>query len=514
VKVWDAKTGQETRTLTGHAGFVESIAFSPDGHRLASGGWDGPVTVWDAGTGQEIRTLKGHVGRVHVAFSPDGKRLASGGVDGTVRVWDPATGEETRTLDGHTGPVLSVAYSPDGNRLASAGGEMGKTSEVTIWDTATGKETRALKGHTTTVIGVAYSPDGKRLASASWDGSVKVWDAATGQEIRTLKGHAGMLESVAFSPDGHRLASGGGEEIKVWDVGTGQETLTLKEHAGWVASVAFSPDGQRLASAGDNGTMKVWDATPITPESLARDDALSLIRFLLERVTSEAELRDRIAGDKAISTETRAAALKLAEGFWATRIRRQAESLVSPLFDRLLVRAEVLDSVRADPTINPEVRADALALAETWPEPTSAWDLNNSAWALVKRPNRPEADSRRGLRLAERACQLEPNNGAYLNTLGVAKYRMGQYEKSQATLTQSNRLNGNRGPADLAFLAMTQHRLHQVEAARATFQRLREVMKDPRIAANAENQGFLREVESAIPNSPEQPKDVLAPQRY
>jgi tetratricopeptide (TPR) repeat protein len=240
--------------------------------------------------------------------------------------------------------------------------------------------------------------------------------------------------------------------------------------------------------------MKVWDATPITPESLARDDALSLIRFLLERVTSEAELRDRIAGDKAISTETRAAALKLAEGFWATRIRRQAESLVSPLFDRLLVRAEVLDSVRADPT--------------------SAWDLNNSAWALVKRPNRPEADSRRGLRLAERACQLEPNNGAYLNTLGVAKYRMGQYEKSQATLTQSNRLNGNRGPADLAFLAMTQHRLHQVEAARATFQRLREVMKDPRIAANAENQGFLREVESAIPNSPEQPKDVLAPQRY
>jgi eukaryotic-like serine/threonine-protein kinase len=226
VKVWDAKTGQETRTLTGHAGFVESIAFSPDGHRLASGGWDGPVTVWDAGTGQEIRTLKGHVGRVHVAFSPDGKRLASGGVDGTVRVWDPATGEETRTLDGHTGPVLSVAYSPDGNRLASAGGEMGKTSEVTIWDTATGKETRALKGHTTTVIGVAYSPDGKRLASASWDGSVKVWDAATGQEIRTLKGHAGMLESVAFSPDGHRLASGGGEEIKVWDVGTGQETLS------------------------------------------------------------------------------------------------------------------------------------------------------------------------------------------------------------------------------------------------------------------------------------------------
>src|SRR5262249_10570345 len=151
--------------------------------------------------------------------------------------------------------------------------------------------------------------------------------------------------------------------------------------------------------------------------------------------------------------ETRAAALKLAAGFWAQRVRGQAESLVSSRFERLLLRADVLDSVRNDPALDPEVRAAALALAETWPE--SASTLNEAAWPLVKLPSRPEADFRRGLRLAEQACQLEPGNSPYhrlyLNTLGVAQYRAGQYEKARATLTQSNQLNGNRSPEDLAF---------------------------------------------------------------
>jgi tetratricopeptide (TPR) repeat protein len=359
---------------------------------------------------------------------------------------------------------------------------------------------------------VAYSPDGRRLASASWDGTVKLWDAATGQEALTLTGHTSSVMSVAYSPDGRRLASASGDRtVKLWDVATGQETLTLKGHTGMITSVAFSPDGRRLASASYDRTVKVWDATPITSESRARDEALGLLRFLLERVTSAAELRDRIAGDQTISPKTRAIAWKLAESFWAARIRGQAERLVSSLFARLLVRAEVLDSVRADPTINPEVRAAALALAEAWSESVSAEALNVAAWVLVRLPNRPEADLRSGLRLAEAACQLRPNSGDILHTLGVAQYRTGQYEKAQATLTRSSHLNRNRQPADLAFLAMTQHRLHQVEAARATLQRLRELMKDPEIATNTESPRLLREAETVIVNSPELPEEIFVP---
>ena len=273
VKVWDAITGQESLTLKGHTSYVTSVAFSPDGQQLASASGDKTVKVWDAATGQESLTLKGHTGEVYsVVFSPDGQRLASGGGDwgepGEVKVWDAATGQESLTLKGHTGTVRSVAFSPDGQRLASAGGEHDKPGEVKVWDAATGQESLTLKGHTREVNSVAFSPDGQRLASASADNTVKVWDVATGKESLTLTGHISGVSSVAFSPDGQRLASGGYYgDVKVWDAVTGRGLLTLRGHTDMVYSVAFSPDGQRLASAGGSGAepdkpdeVKVWDA--------------------------------------------------------------------------------------------------------------------------------------------------------------------------------------------------------------------------------------------------------------
>jgi WD40 repeat protein/serine/threonine protein kinase len=259
LKVWDAATGQETFTLKGHDGRVTSVAFSPDGKRLASGGWDNTLKVWDVFTGQETLTLKGHSGAaadLSVAFSPDGRRIASGSQGGmTLKIWDATTGQETLTLKGHTGGVTSVAFSPDGKRLASVSDD----ATLKVWDAATGKETVTLKGHTSSLLSVAFSSDGKRLASGGWDEKVKVWDTATGKETLTLKGYG---HGVAFSPDGKRLASGSLEHtLRVWDADTGQETLTLKGHTGGVTSVAFSPDGKRLASGSDDATLKVWDAS-------------------------------------------------------------------------------------------------------------------------------------------------------------------------------------------------------------------------------------------------------------
>jgi len=258
VKLWDAGTGQETFTLNGHTNIVQSVAFSHDGKRLASASWDKTVKVWDAGTGQETLTLKGHSDAVvGVAFSPDGKRLASASFDRTVKLWDARTGQETLTLKGHSGEVFSVAFSPDGRRLASASNDQ----TVKVWDAGTGQETFTLKGHTHQVLSVVFSPDGKRLASASFDRTVKVWDAGIGQETFTLKGRTDIVWGVAFSPDGKRLASASSDRtVRVWDAATGQETLILTGHTGPVIGVAFSPDGKRLASASYDHTVMVWDA--------------------------------------------------------------------------------------------------------------------------------------------------------------------------------------------------------------------------------------------------------------
>ena len=155
----------------------------------------------------------------------------------------------------------------------------------------------------------------------------------------------------------------------------------------------------------------------------------------------------------------------------------RAEPIVTPLFARLLLRDDVLAALKAQPAADPEIQAACLKLAGTWPE--SADQCNNAGWALVRDPGRPEADYQRGLRLARAACRLEPENGAFLNTLGVAQYRCGLMAEALATLTRSNDLNKQKEPSDLAFLALAQHRLGQSEQARATLGRLREVMKNP-----------------------------------
>ena len=140
----------------------------------------------------------------------------------------------------------------------------------------------------------------------------------------------------------------------------------------------------------------------------------------------------------------------------------------------------MLAALKAQPAADPEIQAACLKLAGTWPE--SASECNDAGWALVRDPGRPEADYQRGLRLAKAACRLEPENGAFLNTLGVAQYRCGLMAEALATLTRSNDLNKEKEPADLAFLALAQHRLGQSEKARDTLGRLREVMKDPQRA--------------------------------
>jgi WD40 repeat protein/serine/threonine protein kinase len=266
VKLWDADTGKEGRTLSGHRITARSLAFSPDGMELAAGGMDKIVVIWDVATGKQLRTLKGHDGWIlSVAYSPDGKHLATASEDGTARVWNTATGAEVLRFPGHAAMVASVAYSPDGRWLASWGTDF----VLRVWDVATGEERWRLTGHNGRVFSLHFHKNGRYLVSAGADG-MRLWDLQTG-EMKAIKGINSACLRAVFSPDGERLVSAVWDNtVQAWDWRDEQEILSLRGHTDVVMALAFSADGRRLFSAGFDGTVRLWNATPLSEDPLGR----------------------------------------------------------------------------------------------------------------------------------------------------------------------------------------------------------------------------------------------------
>jgi len=246
---------------------IAAAAFSPDGRWIAVARY-GVVEILSAADRMSMRTLSGHAGNVNdVAFSPDGSVLlaAAGeaGLFGELTLWNTADWTRRQVVRGHRDALLAAEMTSDGKTVATASYDQ----TIVLWDAVKGKTLRVLKGHNGPVFDLAFDPTGRLLASASGDRTVKLWDVASGERLDTFSQPTKDQYAVAFTHDGRYVLAGGVDSrIRVWQIsasakeGTNELVESLFAHDGPIVRLAVSRDGRWIASSSEDRTIKIWDA--------------------------------------------------------------------------------------------------------------------------------------------------------------------------------------------------------------------------------------------------------------
>jgi WD40 repeat protein len=257
IRLVNIEKGNTVTRFRGHTGRITGAVFSPDGGRVASCS-EKIIRIWDAASGQEIRSIDTATNINTVAWAPNGTNIASGSADGIIKTWDTGTGRELKTLakyqdkDGNrliTPSIKNLTYSPDGHRIAAYMGNFFSSMIVTV-DTQMGGELTRISSNSGD--SVVYSPDGQSIL-----GDGVLFDAGTGRQIRQFS--SGKVSAAAISRDGRRVAIGDDNGIiKIFNFATGRELLDIRGHTAPSNEISYSPDGNYIAAAFDT-TILIWD---------------------------------------------------------------------------------------------------------------------------------------------------------------------------------------------------------------------------------------------------------------
>lgn len=261
-----------TLVFTQHRQTVRSVAWSPDGKKLASGANDRLLMTWNMdGMALGQQNLPGPVRAV--AWSPDGQWLAAGSAN-KVALFNAANGlAQQQVVDAHNKSVTTLAWSPQQPlRLLSGSLDM----QAIIWNIPGFTQQTDFMRHTAAILSASWASDGQTVATSSEGGVVRVWNAGSGQEVHGYYLDAqSPMRALAFAPTSNTLAVGGDDGlVRLWSGltcqqqqqgGLGNQCMDtpqrLTAHTGIVRALAWSLDGRLLATGGDDGTLAIWYPT-------------------------------------------------------------------------------------------------------------------------------------------------------------------------------------------------------------------------------------------------------------
>ncbi|MEO1281253.1 MAG: protein kinase [Pseudomonadota bacterium] len=217
INIWDIKTGIKVAGFRRNEADIWALAFTSTEGRLAAAAHDWKIALWDiASPNQPLHIFDAHDSAVlSLAISPDGRYLASGGADKRVKLWNLDTLDAVRTFTRQRDFINTLAFSPDGKTLA-AGNLRG---DVVIGSSRSRRLSRRMSGHKKSINAVAFAPNGKVLATASDDGTVRIWDVRKRRTLKTLAGHRGKVAALTFTRSGNQLLSAGDDgTLRIWSL--------------------------------------------------------------------------------------------------------------------------------------------------------------------------------------------------------------------------------------------------------------------------------------------------------